>query len=215
MGSKNIVALLTITLTATSLVLFVLFVPAYLEEIINFATIHPVLAPFLVIIWRILAIIIPPLPGGVVSFALLPAFGWFWSFIFAAIGMLIGTSIAFYLARRFRLPLVKKFLPLQELNAWESRLSERTEFLGFLALRMTTGPVMDFISYVAGLSNITYRKFILATAISLVPDAFIFFAGEELYKNVYKKNTYWNLVALVIFMVVAYVIYKSRFFKKL
>lgn len=210
----GILGFLTLFLTGVSLTLFVVLVPANLDAIIAFAKEHPVLAPFLVIFWRILAIVIPPLPGGVVSLALLPAFGWFWSFMFASLGMLIGTSVAFTLARKFREPFVKRFVPLQELHHWEEKLSARTEFLGFLALRFTTGPVMDFISYIAGLSKISYPRFILATSISILPDAILFYAGEEFYMNLYTSDVYWGLVVFAVIAIIAYVVYKSKFFKK-
>lgn len=206
--------MLTLLLTGFSLTLFVFLVPSNLDAIIAFAKEHTFLAPFLVIFWRILAIVIPPLPGGVVSLALLPAFGWFWSFIFSSLGMLIGTSLAFALARKFREPFVKRFVPLQELHHWEEKLSARTEFLGFLVLRFTTGPVMDFISYLAGLSKISYPRFILATLISLLPDTILYYAGEEFYMNLYTKDAYWGLVIFAVVVITAYVIYKSKFFKK-
>ena len=209
------IALLTLLLTGFSLTLFIFIVPSNLDAIITFAKEHALLAPFLVIFWRTLAIVIPPLPGGVVSLALLPAFGWFWSFIFAEIGVLLGTSIAFYIARKFREPFVQRFVPLQDLHRWEEKLSAKREFFGFLAIRFTTGPVMDFISYVAGLSKISYSRFILATSISLLPaDALYFYAGEKLYKNFYTDDAYWSLVVFALFVIAGYVLYKSHFFKK-
>lgn len=210
----NFIAFLTLALTGISLTAFVLLLPSNLDQIISWAEKNPLLAPLILILWRTLAIIIPPLPGGVVSFALLPAFGWFWSFIFATTGMLLGTSIAFFIARRYREPLISRFVPLQELSQWERKLSDKTEFLGFLVLRFTTGPVMDFISYLAGLSKLSYRKFFLATAISLLPDILLFYLGDELYRTVYKENPYWTLTTLAMFLIVAYVLYKSRFFQK-
>jgi len=210
----KILGFLTLLLTGFSLTLFVFLVPSNLDAIIVFAKEHALLAPFLVIFWRMLAIVIPPLPGGVVSLAFLPAFGWFWSFIFAEMGVLLGTSIAFYIARKFREPFVRRFVPLQELHHWEEKLSARTEFLGFLVIRFTTGPVMDFISYVAGLSKISYSRFIIATLISILPDALYFYAGEKFYHTFYQENAYWSFVALAFFAIVVYVVYKSKFFQK-
>jgi uncharacterized membrane protein YdjX (TVP38/TMEM64 family) len=210
----NFLALLTLGLTALSVTIFILLVPQNIDKIIEFGVAHPVLAPVLIVAWRMLAIIIPPIPGGVVSWAFLPAFGWFWSFIFAATGMLSGTVIAFFLARRYREKLVNKFVPLQEFKTWEEKLSNKTEFFGFLILRFTTGPVMDFVSYVAGLSKISFKQFFIATVISLLPDALLYYLGGEVYKTVYKENAYWSFATLALFALAIYILYKRKFFKK-
>lgn len=211
---KSILALLTLALTAASVTVFVLVVPANIAQIVEFTKSHPVLAPALIMGWRTLAIVVPPIPGGVVSWALLPAFGWFWSFVFATFGMLTGAVIAFSLARHFRERLVRKFVPLQELAAWEERVSAKTEFFAFLVLRITTGPVMDFISYLAGLSKISFKSFFFATALSLLPEALFYYLGDKLYHTVYQENTYWTFATLALSAMAIYLIYKSKFFQK-
>lgn len=200
--NKEVIAITAITsiLSLTGLFLAFLWVPTNMDLINRFVSENQSLAPLLLMTWRVLAIVIPPLPGGILSWSLIPVFGWFWSFVYAAIATLIGTSIAFSLARNFREPLVKLFVPLQKMRGWEKKISGETELLGFLILRLTTGPVLDFISYVAGLSKISYGRFILATTIALIPDLFVYYIGGELFKvSLHLGTAFFAALALFIY----------------
>ncbi len=208
----HVIATVTFALSAIGIVALYVLVPPHLPEIIAFTKANPLLAPLILILWRIVAIVIPPIPGGIVSLAVLPIFGWFWTFIYSFIGMVIGSTIAFFIARYYREPVVKHFVPLQQMHKWEGKLSSKTEFFGFLTMRFITSPVFDFMSYIAGLSKISFWKFFLATLITLIPDALVFYLGDTVYKSFYQENPYAGILALIIFGVVLYVLSKKRFF---
>lgn len=162
--------------------LFLLFMPAaYQETIVSFTVSHAILAPLILIAWRFIGVVIPPIPAGVLTFALIPVLGWFWVFLYSEIGLLLGACVAFFLARKFREPIVKRVVPLQEISKWEEKVSQATELWAFLLLRLTTGPVMDFISYLAGLTKLRFSTFFLATVISLLPSALTYYLGEKIY----------------------------------
>lgn len=208
----HFIASLTIILSAIGILTLYFVVPPHLPQIIAFTKAHPLVAPLILIFWRIIAIVIPPIPGGIVSLAVLPIFGWFWTFVYSFIGMTIGSTIAFLIARRYREPVVKHFVPLQQMHKWEGKMSSKTEFFTFLTLRFVTNPVFDFMSYVAGLSKISFWKFFLATLITLLPDALVYFLGDTVYKSFYQENPYVGILSLILFAVILYVISKKRFF---
>lgn len=204
----------TIIVTALGFVVLLVYLPEHLAGITQFTLEHPYLAPLIIVAWRVLAIVIPPIPGGILSFALIPVLGWFWSFIYAAIGILIGTSVAFFLARKFREPLVRRFVPLQKLHSWQGELSHRTQFLAFLTVRMTTGPVMDFISYIAGLSTLRFSRFLLATFIAILPDSLLYYVGDAAYKKFAEKSAYAGIGVLLILAIALYFLKDYDFGKK-
>ncbi len=210
----NFAALLTFSLSIIGVLLLITIVPQNLETISAFAHKNWLLGALLIILWRILSIVVPPIPGAIVSFSLIPIYGWFLSYVFASIGILIGASIAFFLARKYREPFVKRLIPLQQLHMWEGKLSGKTEFFAFLGIRFATGPILDFISYVAGLSKISYPKFLLATCIAILPDAILYYVGEELYAQFNKQSSYFGVLVLVILAGAYYVIRKKGFFNK-
>ena len=158
------------------------------QQIVTVIKTHEYLGPILLILWRIIGIIVPAIPAGVISFAAVPIFGWFTTYIYTVTGIMIGTSISFFLARKFREPLVERFVPIKKIHKLEDRLTERQKFLGLVVIRLFTVPVMDFSSYAAGLTRISFPKFFLATLIASIPDIGIFYFGEKLYETVFGKS---------------------------
>ncbi|OGH39230.1 MAG: hypothetical protein A3B44_00650 [Candidatus Levybacteria bacterium RIFCSPLOWO2_01_FULL_38_21] len=158
------------------------------QQVILLIKTHPYLGPILLILWRIVGLIFPAIPAGVVSFAVVPIFGWLRTYLYTVTGIMIGTSISFFLARKFREPLVERFVPLKKLHKLEGELSEKQKFMAIVLIRLFTVPVMDFSSYAAGLTRISFPKFFLATLIASLPDIAIFYFGEQLYKTVFGKS---------------------------
>lgn len=205
----------TFILTVIAIILFLTFVPQYQSELIEITKTYPFLAPFIIISWRIIAIIIPPLPGGVLSFAFIPIIGWFWAYVYSEIGVLIGASLAFYIARKFREPVASRFVPIQSLHAWEEKLSSKKEFFAFLGIRIAAASVMDFISFAAGLSKMSYKKFILATAIAELPLLVWYYFGEVAYDQYTQKSGLISGVIIVIaLIVVMYFVRNHGYLKK-
>lgn len=209
MKNEKIVAYITISLIILSLVFVFIWLPPYQEQITQYTIDHPVLAPLIIIAWRFIGVVIPPIPAGIFVFTLIPILGWFWVFLYSSIGLLLGAIVSFLLARKFREPLVKRFVPLQELNKWEGKLSSSTELWGFVLIRMTTGPVMDFISYLAGLTKISFGKFVFATSVALIPSAFGYYVGETAYNRLSSESP-WISVGFLLSLGLLYFVYKDK-----
>ena len=195
-----------VTLGTTSLtVLFLLFwFPSQQESITAFSKENPLMAPLAIIISRILGMVIPPIPGGLVSFALIPVIGWFWAYIYGVIGTTVGAVIAFLLARKFREPLVARFVPLQQMHVWEAKLTHKKKFWAFLLIRMTTGPLMDFVSYIAGLTKISFLTFLVTTLIAEIPTVVVYYIGGKTYEKFSESNNYAGIGFLLLLGVLFY-----------
>ncbi len=207
--TSKIIVWSTIILSILSVPLFLGFIPSKISAIIEFTNQYPLVGPIILITWRILAIVIPPLPGGLISIALIPVFGWWKSFIYTSISVLVGSTIAFFLARRYREPFVKKFVPLKQLHEWQEKISEKKQFWAFLGIRFATGSIMDYISYIAGLSKISFKNFILATCGALTSELILYYVGEK----AYKFSAYLTIGLVLLFVAGIYLIKKFNFFK--
>ena len=101
------------------------------------------------------------------------AWGWATAGILSIIGWVIGSMIAFVLARRYGARLVGRIVPLQKIQKFEAKLSSRNQFWTVVLLRLTV-PV-DVLSYAIGLfSTMPAKSYLLATTIGVIPFAFIF-----------------------------------------
>lgn len=181
---------------------------------IEFTGNHTVVGPLLLVVWRVAGTIFPFFPAGIVSFAVVPIFGWLNTYIYTLIGIVIGTSIAFFLARIFREHLVERFIPLKKIHKLQDEISKKKEFMAIVVLRLFTVPVMDFSSYIAGLTKISYRKFLLATILASIPDIFIFYIGEEVYRKVFGKSVFVAVIGLLVIGFSYYIFKKNGLGKK-
>ena len=100
-------------------------------------------------------------------------FGWFYTGIFNVIGWFIGSIIVFGISRRYGIPLIRKFVSLDQLYKLESKIPKENMFISIIILRMTI-PV-DALSYALSLlSNVKFRTYAAATFIGIIPFSFAF-----------------------------------------
>jgi uncharacterized membrane protein YdjX (TVP38/TMEM64 family) len=130
-------------------------------------------APFVSLGLMVLQTVIMPIPGAVVSAANGALFGVGWGTFLSWVGGLLGSSLAFWLARWFGAGLVARFASSERI-AQLDQLSSRYGFRTLLLIRLIPGISVDLVSYLAGLTTIKYTHFVLATAIGLLPGAFVF-----------------------------------------
>ncbi len=125
----------------------------------------------------ILILIIATVIAPVSAFPLIPIASNIWGTNTSAtlniIGWLIGSMIAFYLSREYGVNLIKKIIPLNQINKLEKRIPKENVFWSIVFLRMAI-PV-DILSYALGLfSKISYQRYFWATLLGITPFAFIF-----------------------------------------
>ncbi|RJP45933.1 TVP38/TMEM64 family protein [Candidatus Parcubacteria bacterium] len=141
---------------------------------------YPLVAPVIFIFFRSLGILIPPIPGVFIDLIGIATFGWLLGFVYGEAGIMLGASGAFWIARTFREPAVRRIGLLRRVHEWEDKISERTKFWALVALRLPSNPVFDYVSYAAGLTKIGFPKFFFATLIGNVPMMlFVYYFGER------------------------------------
>lgn len=98
-------------------------------------------------------------------------YGWFTAGVLSIIGWTIGSLIAFWLSRRYGMPLVKKVVSLERISEFEKKIPRENLFWSIVFLRMAV-PV-DVLSYILGLfSHVKFRTYFWATLIGVTPFAF-------------------------------------------
>ncbi len=118
---------------------------------------------------QILQVVVAVIPGEALEIGAGAAFGWFWGFVLAEIGVALGTLVIFFVARvagrRFIDALVggKKLKLFDKLN--ENPKRDTVIFFVFLI----PGLPKDLLTYAAAFFDISVWKFILITAIARIP----------------------------------------------
>jgi len=155
------------------------------------------LGMFLFVLIVALSIVLAPV-SSVPLFPLASAlWGWIIAALLGTLGWTIGAVIAFLLARKYGVDLVKRILPLNKIYKFEKRIPNKNLFLTVVLLRMVT-PI-DGVSYLFGLfSKMSLKSFTIATIIGLIPFSFaIAYVGSiSIYYQIFIL-----LIALVIFII--------------
>ncbi|MCE9549125.1 VTT domain-containing protein [Candidatus Nomurabacteria bacterium] len=179
-------------------------VKAYLE-------IHVSLAPLISIFLRTLAIVVAPIPGTPIDIINLAFFTKMAGFIYAEISVMLGSCINFYIGRKFGEPVVKSFIDVSKIHIWEERINKSGGFWGLVFVRMGTVLIFDYLSYVAGLTKMSFGKFFITSLLASVPPlaAFYYFGGI-----LFEKQLFLTLVLIIPFFVLFSLFKKGKIFKK-
>ena len=119
-----------------------------------------VFAPVILITIQAIQVILPVLPGFlgcIVGAGMIGAAGGFWC---NYIGISAGSVIAFLLARRFGVELVRLMVPMEKYQKWVDWVNTRKSYtvVLFLAILLPLAPD-DFLCYFSGLTGMSTRRF--------------------------------------------------------
>lgn len=137
-------------------------------------------------------------------------FGPFFVSIYSILGWTLGAMIAFLIARNVGKPFLTLFISLEKIESYDKYLSDRVEFWGLVLLRMVL-PV-DLLSYAVGmLTRISFKKYMAATIVGIVPFAFAFaYIGDAFMQKQYILFIGLILTGIFIFLYILYKINKMR-----
>jgi uncharacterized membrane protein YdjX (TVP38/TMEM64 family) len=139
------------------------------DYLLSFGVWAPIASLFLMILQAVAA----PIPAIFVAFANGLAFGVVGGGLLTVAGQTLAAALCFGISRTLgRGPveaLAGRFGPVAA-DTWFSRWGAR----GVLLLRLVPGISFDVISYGAGLTSIRFGPFLLATAIGVAPQAFLY-----------------------------------------
>lgn len=144
---------------------------------------YGILSPIIYIILVCLAIVVPPLPdtpfilvGGI-------AFAFPIAVLSAIIAFAISATINFYIGRYF-VEKILKFITTKndrnQINSFSSYINARS----VLIFRSLPGISFGLVSFAAGFSNISYKKYIIATMIpTIIYVVLVFYFIDEIVNN--------------------------------
>ncbi len=118
-------------------------------------------APLFFVIIQIVQVVVPLIPGGISQGVGVLVFGAFWGFLYNYIGIVLGSIIVFFIARRYGMPLIRMMFKEELINKYIGWLNKGKKFEKFFALAIFL-PVApdDFLCYLAGVTDIKTSKYI-------------------------------------------------------
>ena len=156
----------SIVLILIYLVYFVLVKTNLLSQITSFDDLRQLIIGFggwgilCYIIINILQCIIIPVPTTLTVLVGTAIYGPAIAFIYATIGVIIGSSISFIIGRYCSKPVIYWIFGKEKVEKYQNILNKRAELILFLTLTLPFFPD-DLICMIAGVSNIKYFKFLI------------------------------------------------------
>jgi uncharacterized membrane protein YdjX (TVP38/TMEM64 family) len=126
--------------------------------------------PVALVALNAIQIVIAPIPGYVAQIAAGFLFGAFWGGVWANLGLLIGSSISFWLARFYGRPIADRLVGHERLAQWEHVTHSTSTILWFVLL---LGPIGDIPYFLAGLAQVSFVKIFIITLLVRVPSTFV------------------------------------------
>lgn len=118
---------------------------------------------------QIVQVIIYFLPGQPIQFASSYMFGIIRGFLISIIGAVVGTFISFFTARFLGRDFVELLFDKDKVDDYDSKLNSGKGLLLVLLIYLLPGVPKDLLSYVAGISGMRFRPFILISTIGRSP----------------------------------------------
>jgi uncharacterized membrane protein YdjX (TVP38/TMEM64 family) len=138
--------------------------------------------PVVVVALEAIAIVASPLPSAPVALAAGALYGTAWGALLIVIGAVLGALIAFVIARCLGFEAIKRWsMARKYLDVLAKDHSQLWLMGAVFVSRLLPFVSFDAVSYIAGLTPLSFWRFALATTAGIVPVTFLLtYAGETL-----------------------------------
>ena len=157
---------------------------------------------------QIFQVVVALIPGEVVETLSGVIYGWFGGFIFCSVGIAIGEFIIFKAVKFFGNDLVEHAAGSEAINKFKFLQDEKKLKTIIFFLFFIPGTPKDLITYIAPLTKIKLRDFLIITLIARIPSVISStYGGSALAEqNFIKAAIIYGVIA--IFSIVGIIIYK-------
>jgi uncharacterized membrane protein YdjX (TVP38/TMEM64 family) len=165
-------------------------------------------SPLAYILLQILQVVVAPIPGGAIEFLGGYLFGVKAGFLYSMIGLILGSWIAFSLARFFEKLAVERFVSLHTRKKFGYLIGHEGVILSFL-LFLIPGFPKDALCYILGLTPMHFGIFLTISTIGRIPGTLMAcLQGGKAFEHQYK--TFLVLLGISALIILAFYIYHEE-----
>lgn len=175
---------------------FVYKLQDYLEQ-------HKTGAAWTLIAIQIIQVIICFLPGQPIQFVSSYMFGILRGFLISIIGAVIGTLISFGLAKLLGRDFVELLFEKEKVEYYHAKLNSGKGLLLVLLIYLLPGVPKDLVSYIAGVSGMDFRPFLLISSVGRSPGML----GSLLFGHFFSERNYTAIVVLAVITCVILIVF--------
>jgi uncharacterized membrane protein YdjX (TVP38/TMEM64 family) len=163
----------------------------------------------LMFILLFIQVIVAAVPGHLIMVAGGYLYGFVAAVLITHVSTVIASQVAYWLARRYGRPIVEKLAPAGVVETWTKRAEQQGVVFFMVAFLLPVFPA-DVMNFVAGLSGLSFRKFLTVNFIGRLPTSILF----TLIGSYAFRISPGMLVAALLFTIVAFIVWRklgSRF----
>lgn len=128
--------------------------------------------PMATIALNVIQVVVAPIPGQFVGVMNGYLYGVAAGTLYSMIGLVIGTSMAMALARRFGRPLVETLVPEDEMARWDGITADQGPWFFFLVFLFPFVPD-DVTAFLIGLSPLSLPRMLILVTLGRLPGVFV------------------------------------------
>lgn len=167
------------------------------------------ISALIILILQILQVIICIIPGQPIQFAASYMLGVGGGLLLSLIGAAIGATIAFYLAKLLGRDMLYLLFDKNKVQDYQRKLNSGKGLLIVLLIYVLPGVPKDLVAYVAGISEMKFKPFIIISTIGRCPGMI----GSLLLGHFYGAGNYRAIgvviIAAVIILIICFIKRKS------
>lgn len=163
-----------------------------MESVNDFLEQYKTAGVFVFIGLQIVQIIISVIPGQFIQFAGGYAYGFWLGYLFAIIGVALGTGITFYFARILGRDAIHTLFGKERIGKFINQLNSKRSFAIIFVLYLIPGFPKDLITYAAGVSQLKFKALLFLSLVGRTPALM----GTIMMGSMLHKESYFGLIIL-------------------
>jgi uncharacterized membrane protein YdjX (TVP38/TMEM64 family) len=169
-------------------------------------------APLAYTLLQIIQVIVAPIPGGAIEFLGGYLFGVSAGMLYAMIGLILGSWVAFSLARMFEKIAVEKFVSERTRKKFDYLVEHEGVILSFI-LFLLPGFPKDALCYILGLTPMPVGIFLFISTVGRIPGTLMAtLQGAKAFEHQYKL--FLLLLGISAFVILAFYVYHEEIHNK-
>ncbi len=168
-------------------------------------------APLGFILIQALQVVAAPIPGEATGFMAGFLFGAAPGFIYASLGLTLGSGLAFLISRWLGSWVVERVFHTEALRKFDALFEGNGALVSFL-LFLFPGAPKDYLCYLLGLSKMPFKVFVVLVAAGRMPATLLLaLQGAQAYRGDY--GSFLALSAIPVLVGVILVLFRERFYR--
>lgn len=148
-----------------------------------------------------LQIIISLIPGQWLQIAAGFMYGFWLGYLFSVIGAVLGTVITYYLAKVLGKDAVTLFFGEEKFHHYREKITSKRGMVAIFIIFLIPGVPKDLCNYIAGLSNVNLKAFMIVSIIGRTPGMMgSLLIGRQIEVGIYSGAIAIGVLAIILFI---------------